>query len=354
MLFPIVLFAFNLFSYVANADDFSDMATAARESRNLYESQKALSEGSALSDDIQEILDVYYTYLETPQPEAQAKAREIVETARDYSTDERRKSIFSKGTVVGGISNELFAEAEEARRKELGLDKEDQLYIFISRSMPDELIRSYALDAAYSGGILVMRGIGDKERLADFLRSEYMKNIKPDGMGAMVQLDPRLFDAFGIEVVPSIVYTNQSLAELCIDHGSTSQRCTPSAEDSFYKIAGSVTVKYALERFVQEGAGEGAERFISTLKKGYQTGSVENPNHIAGIGMDEYKAFLNQIIQPEPARSDFIFEQGSNHLRMQTINTPFGPIDAPAGTQLLLKNIGGMEAVLTGEVSAND
>lgn len=333
-----------LFILAANNAAANDGAKAAYESSRLFEAYKSEHKDSLLGD-IEATAEVMNEFARQIPSDALSDAQDTLNSSNQYNTDDRRSSIFEKGTIVGGISNEFFAKAEQARRSAANLEKEDQLYIFVSRSMPEELIRAYSLDASYSGAVVVMRGVSEGETLDSFIRGEFVKNIKPSGVGALAQIDPRLFDAFSVDVVPSIVYTSSSLAGICMDAQSTQHNCTKANDDEFYKISGSVTVKYALEKFIKSGADDGANRFLSALKSNYQTGDPVNEKEIAGIDFDTFKERLGLVDAPETNRGDFVFEEGTDILKTHTLQTPFGPIQAPVGIKGMLKNIGNMEVV---------
>lgn len=341
MLFLVKIIIFTLMANGASADDG---AKSAYESSKLYDAYENEHKSSLLSD-IEDTAEVMSEFAQQIPDDALKDAQDTLDLAESFNTDDRRTAMLKNGSIVGGISNETFAKAEQARRDSMKLEKEDQLYVFVSRSMPDELIRAYSLDANHSGAVVVMRGISEDETLDSFIRGELVQNIKPDGAGALVQIDPRLFDAFSVDVVPSIVYTNQSLANLCMDAQSTQHGCTGFNDDDFYKISGSVTVKYALEQFIGNGADEGAKRFLSTLKNSYQTGNPDNPKEIVGIDFDTFKEQLGLTTVQDIDKEGFVFEEGTDILKTHTLQTPFGPIEAPVGVKGMLKNIGGMEVV---------
>lgn len=341
MLFPIIkTVSLTLLASYALAD--ASAVQSAQETKAFYESQKALY--GSLAEDFAKEINQNTERLGLSVTDDKQVAAEIVGNANSYNTDERRQGMFEKGSIVGGISNQVFAKAEEARRLELNLKKDDQLYIFISRSMPIELIRSYALDAAYSGAVLVMRGLDKGERLGEYLRSEFMQSIKPDGAGAMVQIDPRLFDAFDISLVPSFVYTEATLADLCNDSKSSSTKCSGLKESEYYKISGGITTKFALEQMIEQGA-VGAKRHLEHLKS-EATSDPENPNLAGAMSSETYRNLVMQIqTRQEESDSRFVFEKNTNILKTQKLQTPFGQVDAPIGVSQIIKNIGSMEVV---------
>lgn len=320
-------------------DGFAEPARAAK---SAVESIKSKGGIRAYEEQAQQALNLFNDGRPFFEAEAKARAADVAESAQKFMLDSKNDNILKHGTIVGGISNETIAKETQRRRDVLRLAKEDQLYIFISKSMPESLIRSYGLDAAASGAILVMRGVGKAEKLDDFMKSQYMASIKPGGMGAMVQLDPRLFDAFGIDTVPSIVFLDKPLIGLCSQRGDTNTSCAKVDPDGYFKLSGSVTLKYALEQFVQAGAGEGAVRYLNNIKSSSITDGKEDKKLIAGIDSEKYLDELKKI-HKEAAKADSMeFEDGSSIPKMKIINTPFGPVSAPVGVDSVLKNVGGV------------
>ena len=103
--------------------------------------------------------------------------------------------------------------------------QESTLYIFISFSMPKETIKALAHEAEKQKGVLVIRGL---------VENSFVKTVKAiQEIGAGVVLDPTLFKEYNIKVVPTFVRKHKS---------------------AFQKIAGNVSLAYALEMFTREKA----------------------------------------------------------------------------------------------------
>ncbi len=101
-------------------------------------------------------------------------------------------------------------------------NKKDGFYIFVSLSMPKSLLKQYEQIAKKIGAKLVLRG---------FKNNSFKETIKVTKEIAM-QVDPVAFKKFEITLVPSFVLSNN---------------------DKFDKLAGNVSIKYALEQFEQQG-----------------------------------------------------------------------------------------------------
>lgn len=75
-----------------------------------------------------------------------------------------------------------------------------KIYIFISFSMPDSALKSYAAEAESAGAILVIRGLKNNS----FLETK----AKADELGISFNIDPNLFEKYHIASVPVIVVDN--------------------------------------------------------------------------------------------------------------------------------------------------
>ncbi len=101
------------------------------------------------------------------------------------------------------------------------------LLIFVSFSMPQNLLKNYDDIARKLGAKLVIRGLKDnsfKETI------QYLKNVKTSGI--MVDIDPTSFERFNVNLVPSFVLSDGH---------------------SYDKLVGSVSIVYALEKFANNG-----------------------------------------------------------------------------------------------------
>lgn len=335
VLLPLSFLIFIGFYGSVNADD---SAIQAHTTVNVFKSQKTQDLDLFNKEKI-EAARSYQNLMDTMSNGSSAidSAHETVQLERQHNSSSKRQQMFEKGTIVGGISNKVFAENESLRREQLSLEKEDQLYIFVSRSMPEPLLRSYALDAAYTSAVLVMRGVKKDETLDTFFRGQLMQDLKPEGAGAMVQLDPRLFDAFEVGAVPTIVFTKNSLIDLCASSNSTNVKCEPVSPEKYYKITGGVTLKYALDQFIQEGAD--AQRFLNNLKK-YEIIDSENSKQVTGIANEAYQhALVELFYAPKITDSSFEYQGGTHLLAIEKYSTPFGTVNAPKGTHELLKKL---------------
>jgi type-F conjugative transfer system pilin assembly protein TrbC len=182
--------------------------------------------------------------------------------------------------LIDDIANETTQQQRKEVLASLGINPDDKaaLYYFVSWSMPLPLIRAYVVDAMWSGGTVVFKGIPKGEDLGTFITTN-MQELVYGKSSAYLSIDPRLFDIYEVEQVPSIVLTSYRenitckgdvLKEGKLDDGSTIQfeGCKPLDPTRYYKMSGSVTGSYALQAFVDKGATYG-EPYLAAIKKGW-------------------------------------------------------------------------------------
>jgi conjugal transfer pilus assembly protein TrbC len=105
--------------------------------------------------------------------------------------------------------------------------KRNGLLIFVSFSMPSSLLIKLDEIARKAGGKLIIRGLKNnsfKETIA------YIKQMQSQGIA--VDIDPQAFECFDVQLVPAFVLSEGL---------------------KYDKITGNVSVRYALEQFVQHG-----------------------------------------------------------------------------------------------------
>ena len=158
-------------------------------------------------------------------------------------------------------------------------NKTGYVYYFVSTSMPTALLKAYARDAIWDGGMLVFRGIVPGHGIGWFLRHVMLKlkHVTVDGSTPTVTIDPNLYDAYGVRLVPAIVYSAMQPWETCaqtipatlVTGGKTVRyhRCAPEGAKSYWKVSGAVSTWYALSRFHAMGA-PGTGRLLRAMRAG--------------------------------------------------------------------------------------
>lgn len=226
-----------------------------------------------------------------PELEAQANnlaadIKKAFDSAYGTTVQKEMKSQDTKDMTrkFDAIADQALAQDREKILEFMGIPATSNtgLYYFVSFSMPLPLIRSYVMDAMWSGGTIVFRGVTPGKKLNDFLIDDLRSLINGKGPAAAVSIDPRMFDLLGIDKVPAIAYVEDKTVLDCFDPVKTPFKdddmsvegsfdaCKP-AKDHFYKIYGAVSGGYALELFDQNGA-KGIKPYRDALAKGYSLG----------------------------------------------------------------------------------
>ena len=156
------------------------------------------------------------------------------------------KKIIAKDSSELGAQLKRYAAASKKRQVDDGKRKTGGLYMFISLSLHKNTLRSLLESAKRYGGTLVLRGLKDnswKETLA--LMLPIMKEY-----GEGIILDPILFKRFKVKKVPTILVTEEERDFLSQDPKALEGE---AASNVFDKVAGNLSVKYALEMFSRKG-----------------------------------------------------------------------------------------------------
>lgn len=168
----------------------------------------------------------------------------------------------------------------------LGIDPDSEtgLYVFVSWSMPLAMLRSYAVEAMWSGATMVFKGVPPGKELGTFITEDLRQLVHGKGAAANVSLDPRLFDAYAVSTVPTTVFTRvrkdmqcqgvQSIEVPVVGGQSGSYDVCPALDPvSYWKISGAVTSGYALQAFIDDGATD-AKPHLSALARGFSGGAA--------------------------------------------------------------------------------
>jgi len=103
------------------------------------------------------------------------------------------------------------------------------LLVFISFSMPEASLLSFAKELESCGGVFVVRGLPNNSFSEFFNKLNHLKEI---GMDAPILIDPDSFEEYEVTEVPTIVL---------------------KGDEAFDKMTGNVPVSYALETFSEKG-----------------------------------------------------------------------------------------------------
>jgi type-F conjugative transfer system pilin assembly protein TrbC len=216
-------------------------------------------------------------------------ARSITEHAQNATHSAMGRTIAEASAKVARRADDIADKALSADREKvltfLGIDPagESSIYYFVSYEMPLEVLRSYVIEAMWSGGTLVFRGIPPGRDMRQFITQDLRELIYGKGASAALSIDPRLFDGYNITTVPTIVYTEERKNFMCTGVNPKSFKyekqtlsydtCPPVDESKYWKITGAVTTDFALREFINAGATR-AQVHLDALAKGLATGTV--------------------------------------------------------------------------------
>lgn len=226
-------------------------------------------------------------------PEERKRLEEVANTITDkalqrYHSEEAKQyegQAMQMKRRVDDIADEALAGSREKVLKFLGVDPKSNgtVYYFVSFAMPQEMLRSYVLEAMWSGGTIVLKGVPKGRTIKDFFAEDLRSLIYGKGASANISLDPRLFEVYDVHAVPAIVYTEDRNQVKCSGQGSKSlegasvplsfDTCELMDPSKYWKISGAVTSDFALRSFIEKGA-TGAQPFYNALRKGMSPGAV--------------------------------------------------------------------------------
>lgn len=110
-----------------------------------------------------------------------------------------------------------------------GFGEKPSLYVFTSFSVPEPVWLQLSHEVRHLGGVFVLKGL-PKNSFKGL--SKRCLRLKKRGLEAAVQINPDLFEKYQIDKVPAFVV---------------------SEENSFDKIAGSVSLEFALQKMSEKG-----------------------------------------------------------------------------------------------------
>lgn len=202
--------------------------------------QKTERRGEAAQDDAQSLVDFVRGQ---GQPQA-AAAQSVANDAYD------RIAYLDASSIAGGSKGGPidFDEMVASAKSNVAGPKTTPLVMaFVSLSMPEEALRRTIADTTRAGGIVVMRGFS-KEGAKAFVAG--LAKVVDQKDASNIAIDPRLFRAFHVDRVPTIV-SAASMFEPCDQLDCVTP---PPPHD---RISGNVPLNYALQTF-SEGNGPGA------------------------------------------------------------------------------------------------
>lgn len=199
-----------------------------------------------------------------------------------YNSDEFRARVEEqmdriKDGSLGVKTSDYYTDMPADRKGHLG--ENERIYVFVSKSMPLHVIRTYAADIARLGDRrvqMVMRGfVGGMSKIvptinfvADVLKKDPMCQLtsesKCEMLGVDFLIDPLLFQRYGVERVPTFVYASG----VEVKNPGGSEGFTPNIMSSgnVLSIAGDASFAYILSNFARESGSDMLAQAASTLR----------------------------------------------------------------------------------------
>lgn len=220
---------------------------------------------------------------------------------------ERAGKVVKKDNLIKIQGKSFSKQGAIQHFEDLGFDfgPEDDLYFFITWSMPKKMIAQYLEDAVSVGATVIVSGVPPEIKTLDEYIVKYIQPIiRDDGLNPQVDINPMLFDSFDIDVVPAVVYS-KNVKNICkkesdidVDYKGTTlniTKCNKEKEDTFIKMTGATTVKYALEAFLDNGFD--TQKYIDRQLEFYQTGG-QNVKKILDSQMQEMGEYKDGVLTP--------------------------------------------------------
>jgi type-F conjugative transfer system pilin assembly protein TrbC len=217
----------------------------------------------------------------------QAKAEEM---ANYFYSDAYQKKISAEvERLKKTVFREQFDEStDKLLKKHYGdmdaaagtLSANERIYIFISSSMPINVLRNYAADLdklSDRNVVMVMRGfeggITYVKPTREFVSRIVNKSEGCDPASTIcdsykvnIQIDPALFGRYKVAEVPTFVYaTNVNTVGVTFSEGAGDN----TSVGSFSIVKGDYPLEYILERIYEGTGSKSIEAVLSALRQGY-------------------------------------------------------------------------------------
>lgn len=181
--------------------------------------------------------------LERALIEKQLEAEKLLEA--DWFKETLRESISKSEDIdLSEIKerNEQILKGSKPCFSQGSVKEQYETLVFISFSAPISLWKEYSESLERVGGAFAVRGLPD-DSFKSFAQA--MESLRKQGVRAPIVLNPKLFEKYQVDSYPEIVLTDG---------------------EHFDKVAGSVTLSYALETFSKQGDSDNAGEILQKLK----------------------------------------------------------------------------------------
>lgn len=157
-----------------------------------------------------------------------------------------------------------YASQSDAMAAAQGLASGPGLFVFVSLSMPHPALEKLVDQAARARASVILRGFAQGSLRETVAQVQGLIGTHK----VAVQIDPQAFDRFSIARVPSFVLVRDGTRPVSCAAGT----CAPP--EGFLRVAGDVSLDYALEQMLRAAPGfrTEAEPFLGRLGRTGQTG----------------------------------------------------------------------------------
>lgn len=223
-------------------------------------------------------------------------ANQLLELYDKSVTPEMRETGQKARDFADQIADESIQKERDSTLEFLGINPNSStgVYVFLSWSMPIEVMRTYAIEAMWSGGSIIFKGVPPNKELADFVVNDLRQLVYGKGAAANISIDPRLYDAYDVTMVPTIVFTTVRSNMQCNGINTITlhnkdgkegkyDEC-PKIDPALYdKMSGAVTLGYALQEFKDGGRAE-VSPHLKALSKGWFDGYTPTQSQVGFTG----------------------------------------------------------------------
>jgi len=211
----------------------------------------------------------------------QKKAQEVntLYNSSEFQAKLQQQTDRILGGSMGAKASDYYPDLYE-KMKAVHLGQDERVYVFVSSSMPQSVLRTYAEDIARLGDHrfqMVMRGfvggvgqmVPTTNFVAEILKKDTGCALKSDVQCEMKPvnflIDPLLFDRYDINQVPAFVYVKG--LNMNNPGGSEGFGSNIGSPGEHLKLAGDASLGYVLSRFAGEKeASAGLESAARALR----------------------------------------------------------------------------------------
>ncbi len=187
-------------------------------------------------ENLANVVDNINDQLKVTTSEYQSIVKQVNEKSKEYSRDNEvivkliEQTTIEQNKTKPNMLEQMLQDYKNIKQSSCeanNLENQEGLWIFVSFSMPKNLLAKYDKVARHIGAKLVIRGLKNnsfKETI------DFIKEIGPQG--ASIAIHPQAFKEFKVESVPSFVINSANVYD---------------------KLTGNISLGYVLDKFADQG-----------------------------------------------------------------------------------------------------